>query len=98
MFSPDSFMLELNTTPVPVLDATAEAQHNFPTPEPAWLSPDSTQTMWVDLDPGTLITGGKDDKGSSTVGVGTTSTSPSAEGGAEEEEMWQPLQRLMQIS
>ena len=38
MTSPDSFTLELDITPVPVLDAVMEAHINFPTPEPARLS------------------------------------------------------------
>ena len=45
MSSPDSFIIELDATPIPVLNAVTKARHNFPTPEPARLSPDSTQTV-----------------------------------------------------
>ena len=75
MSSPDSFSLDLEITPVPVLDAVAEAWLSFPTPEPGRLSPDSTQTDWVDLDPGTQVEGGEDDEGGEPMGVGATSTS-----------------------
>ena len=63
MSSPDSFELELEITPVPVLDAVTEARINFPTPEPARLSPDSAHTVRVDLDPSTQVTGDADDEG-----------------------------------
>ena len=65
MTSPDSFTLELDITPVPVLDAVTEACINFPTPEPARLSPDSAHTVRVDLDPSTQVMGGTDDEGGS---------------------------------
>ena len=83
MSSPDSFELELNITPVPALDAVTEARNNFPTPEPARVSPDSTQTVRVDLDTSTQITGGEDDEGSEPVGEGTTPASPTEEGVSE---------------
>ena len=83
MSSPDSFTVELDITLVPVLNAITEARCNFPTPEPAWLSPDSTQTMWVDLDPGTQVEGSQDDKGS--IGVDSqTASAYLAEAGGEE--------------
>ena len=80
MSSPDSFELELDITPVPVLDAVTEACNNFPTPEPARLSPDSTHTVRVDLDPGTQVEGGEDDEGSKSVGEGATPTGTTGEG------------------
>ena len=84
MSSPDSFELKLEITPVPVLDAVTEAHNNFPTPEPARLSPDSTQTMWVDLDPSTQVAGSEDDEGGEPVGEGTTPASSTEEGVSEE--------------
>ena len=83
MSSPHTDTLELDATPIPVVSTVAEAQHMFPTPEPGWLSLDSTQTVQVDLDSGTAIEGSEDDKGSSTVGMGTTSASLSVEGRSE---------------
>ena len=76
MSSPDSFELELDIIPVPVLDAVTEARINFPTPEPTRLSPDSTHTVWVDLDPGTQVVGIADDEGNSRVHSETASLSP----------------------
>ena len=83
MSSPDSFTVELDITPVPVLDVVTEARRNFPTPEPARLSPDSTQTMCADLDPSTQVEGGQDDEGSLGMGPQATPTG-SAEAGGEE--------------
>ena len=83
MSSPDSFELELEITPVPVLDAVTEARINFPTPEPARLSPDSTQTVCIDLDPNTKVEGGQDDEGSSGVHLRTTPPSQGEAGGEE---------------
>ena len=80
MSSPDSFELELEITPVPVLDAVTEARINFPTPEPARLSPDSTHTVRVDLDPSTQVTGSADDEGGVRVRSGATSPSPKETG------------------
>ena len=68
MSSPNSFELELEITPVPALDAVTEARINFPTPEPTRLSPDSTHTVRVDLDPGTQVEGDEDDEGGEPVG------------------------------
>ena len=83
MSSPDSFTLELDVTPIPTIDAVSEAWLNFPTPEPGRLSPDSTQTTWVDLDPGTQVEGGEDDEGGESVGAGTTPASMAEEGESE---------------
>ena len=55
----------------------------FPIPEPGQISPDSTQTVQVDLDPGTSIEGGNDDKGSIPVGSGATPPGLTEEGGSE---------------
>ena len=83
MSSPDSFELELDITPVPVLDAVAEAHINFPTPEPARLSPDSAKTVQVDLDAGTQVEGGQDDEGSIAVRSQATSAGQEETGGEE---------------
>ena len=80
MSSPDSFTFKLDITPVPVIDAVMEACINFPTPEPTRLSPDSAQTVRVDLDPGTQVEGGQDDEGSDRVRLGTTSPGPNEAG------------------
>ena len=83
MSSPDSFTLELDITPIPVINAVTEARINFPTPEPARLSPDSTQTLQVDLDPGTQVEGSEDDEGGESVGTGATPAGTTEEGGSE---------------
>ena len=80
MSSPDSFTLDLEITPVPVIDAVAKARLNFPTPEPRRLSLDSTQTTQVDLDPGTQVEGSEDDEGGEPVGKGTTDAGTTEEG------------------
>ena len=83
MSSPDSFELKLDITPVPILDAVTEARINFPTSEPARLSPDSAHTVRVDLNPSTQVTGGEDDAGGESVGQGTAPTSEAEEGVSE---------------
>ena len=83
MSSPDSFTLELNATPVHVVSAVTEAQHMLP-PELGWLSLNSTQTVRVDLDSGTLIEGGEDEEGGIAVGLGATPPSSTEEGRSEE--------------
>ena len=83
MSSPDSFTLELDITPVPVIDAVTEARLHFPTPEPGRLSPDSTQTTGDDLNPGTQIKGGEDDQGGESMGAGATPASAAEEGESE---------------
>jgi hypothetical protein len=83
MSSPDSFDLELNITPVPILDAVTKACNNFPTPEPARLSLDSAQTIWVDLDPGTQVEGSEDDEGGESVGMGATPAGTAEDGESE---------------
>ena len=83
MSSPDSFELELEVTPIPTIDAVTEAWIAFPTPEPGRLSLDSTQTTWVDLDPGTQVEGSEDDEGGESVGEGATPTGATEEGVSE---------------
>ena len=86
MSSPDSFTLELDVTPIPTIDAVSKAQLSFPTPEPRRMSPDSTQTVRVDLDPGhpgTQVEGGEDDKGGESVGEGATPAGMTEDGGSE---------------
>ena len=83
MSSPDSFTLELDVTPIPTIDAVSEARLSFPTPEPGRISPDSTQTVQVDLDPGTQVERGEDDEGGESVGEGATPAGTTKEGGSE---------------
>ena len=70
MSTPHTPIFKSNAMLIPTINDITEARHFFPTPEPGQLSPDSTQTVQVDLDPGTTIEGGKVDIGSESVGQG----------------------------